>query len=119
MSPYETQTFKKLQSKWYEKLKKSGFEEIETKNDQLKKWHSHCFLVRSRGRRSARREEYYQLAGVFLNDHEFKTKTEMKLWGLHAQGLSIRTIASILKMQKDKVHKIVVAFRELMLRENY
>lgn len=119
MQQFKTREFKKLQSKWYKKLEKSGFEEAENtalESNPLKKWHSSYFQAVSHGAENAIfKQEYFRLAGIFLHDYSFETRKDMKVWALHAQGLPIREIARLCKTQKDKIHKTI----KLLTREMF
>lgn len=112
--------FKKLQDKWYKKLEKSGFEDIEQADGNLKQWHSQYFITRHttfEGKSSwnkkkkldatwfTSQEEYYQLAGAFLHDHEFSSKTEKLIWEMHSNGMSQVDIYKALLKKGNKVYR--------------
>lgn len=93
--------FKKLQMAWYQKLKSSGFDDIEEANgEQLKFW-SYKHLT---GRKCdpyacdtiIEIQRYYQLAQSLLNGFAFGSARDRKVWTLHCGGLSTRQIASVL-----------------------
>ncbi len=111
MSQFKTKEFKALEAKWDAKLKKSGFEDIEQREDgNLKVWHSLFFKVRCKGNVSQQsKEEYYRLAGQFLNDYAFENETDRRIWELHSNGDGVRTIAAtISKRKRNKTSKSVV-----------
>ena len=56
--------FQKLQAQWYDKLKKTGFEDAEQSNGALKCWSATKFKDTSRVKA---KEEYFRLAGHFLH----------------------------------------------------
>lgn len=92
--------FKKLQQKWYKQLQSAGFEDIEQDDRNFKK-NSHLdFKIRYSDVEFEQRQNYYRLAGFFLNDYAFTNLRERLIWKLHAEGLSIRKIDVILKQQK-------------------
>jgi hypothetical protein len=116
-----SKAFKELQSKWYGKLKKSGFDDIEQDEEHLKIWHSHFFLSRYDATKYEAKEEYYRMAGHFLNDYKFKTKVEKLIWQYHCDGISLREITDRLKEKghrahKNGVHKTVQGLTELMVQ---
>lgn len=115
--------FKQLQTKWYSKLKASGFEDIEihakdgidSANVYLKQWDSHLTLHDPTFFYS--RQDYFYKAGHFLTSYAFKTKLEKRVWGLHSEGLSYRKIGQKVRKPKDAVHKIINVLRAVMLDE--
>lgn len=106
MNP-KSKEFQKLQKQWYKKLEKTGFKDAEQEDGNLKVWESSYFSSRySEGAFSAK-EDYYRLAGQFLHSHKFETPKEQRIWSLHAEGKSIRTIAKELKTYPQKIHAII------------
>ena len=95
----QTGEFKALQDKWYEKLKRNGFKDIEQGEEygrMLLPFNSERFATNKEYNRD--KEQYYRLAGQFLHSYKFKNHTEMRIWELHSQGVSVRNIAK--KMPK-------------------
>ena len=91
--------FKALQKKWYGKLAKQGFEDIEDTNREdkpLKSLHNHRFYLIPVEQRLAT-ESYYEMARQLLNEYKFKNSTHKRIWELHCQGLSRRKIAKHIK----------------------
>lgn len=94
-------SYEELRDKWYKKLKKQGFEDIEDINGQLKMYSSTLLgnrkkvLVQHGGWQA--KAEYYNLAGQFLNEYKFNTKLDKIIWEYHANGLGVREIAQILR----------------------
>ncbi len=63
-----------LEELWYQRLKESGFEDIEdvSRRDRpLKSWQSWQFTEESRSQRRARNEEYQSLIDSFLHREDF------------------------------------------------
>lgn len=91
-----------LKKEWYNKLKETGFDDIEHSNGSLKQLHSSKFLSDHNGSASIEhtqhfnkyKAEYYRLATHFLNDHKFESKVEKFIWHLHSEGVSTRDIVS-------------------------
>jgi hypothetical protein len=112
---FNSREFKALKAKWYGKLHKSGFDDIEHDEEHLKRNASEPFTSKTRGRRYRdkqvyfeSREEYYRLAGRFLNEHKFSDKKEELIWSLHSEGMSIREIAKTLRSKHYRAHKRLV-----------
>lgn len=119
MSKFQTKEFKALQTKWYDKLKKKGFDDIEdtqSTKEFIKEWHSVYFQKRHTPMSFYAKQEYYYLAQTFLNEHPFQTKQEKRIWILHSEGLSIRKIAIELNTKIWKVHRAVRFLSQLMLK---
>lgn len=120
MSRYKSKEFLELKAQWDKTLAKAGFEDIEQEDGNLKIWTSHFFKARHNPTLFAAKEDYYRLAGHFLNEHVFKDETERYVWEMHANGTSIREIAALLKQlglksYKNKVHKVVQDLTKIML----
>ena len=88
----KTKEFKELQDEWYEKLKKEGFNDIETDEDNLKQWESYIFS-RYDENLIPFKTEYFRLAGQFLHTHKFKSKKLRKMWKYHSEGYSFNEIS--------------------------
>lgn len=97
--------YEKEKTKWYKKLEKSGFVDIELNEKRLKTWSSNQFefprLMTSDGGWKIK-AEYYYMAAQFLNDYKFDTEIEKTIWTYHSEGLSVREISSILTKIKVK-----------------
>ena len=120
---WQTREFKKLEDKWEEKLKKSGFEDIERplkRKDGLRsgppgsKSPDGRMLINFVASKSAvdqdqeheqceQSKEYYRVAGQFLWEHKFTSETERVAWQLHAEGLSILDIMAELAKKRRTV----------------
>lgn len=107
--------FSKLQAEWYRKLKKSGFDDVEQTDGNLKIWSAHYFQSAYTPDSFTAKETYYRLAGQFLHSHKFKTPHEREVWRLHSEGESIRAIAAHLGSYPNKIHKIIKKLSKEML----
>lgn len=120
MSKFQTKEFKALEAKWYKKLKSKGFEDIEQDEDNLKVWINDYFPQRYDLSRFDAKQEYYRLAGQFTFEHPFESPLDRRMWELHAEGVSLRSIVTELnknrthKLNKDGVHAKIKAFRAIM-----
>ncbi len=113
---FKSKEFKDLSKEWAKKLKKSGFEDIETSDGNLRVYDSYK-LFQSGPRHCmtpdwiAAKESYYRSAEHFLNRHVFNSPVERKIWALHSEGVSIRNILKVVKSKsitnKSIVHQIV------------
>lgn len=103
---------KKLKALWEKKLKKSGFEDIEQKDGRLKAWHSHRFAVEAKKTVFEAKAEYYRKAEHFLNDAQFSSKKERRVWELHSQGVSERDIADSVGLFRSEVRDLLIPLKE-------
>lgn len=103
---------KKLIDKWYGKLAKSGFEDIEDNlgYNNVNRHHASDF-----GRQDAElvaiKQEYYYLATQYLHANTFKVAFDRKVWELHAEGETVRSIAAKLKASTKKVQTSIAYHR--------
>lgn len=103
----KAKVLKELQTVWYKRLAKEGFKDIEKSENALHLYESSYFADprRTAPEVVAAKQTYYQIAGHFLYEHPFKNAFDRKVWGMHAEGMDIRSIAAALKRPgfKDKV----------------
>lgn len=116
---YDTKEFKEINDKWKQKLKKSGFQDIEQDEERLKKWDSTFFVVNYNKTLYAAKETYYRYANQFVHDHMFNSKLDKNIWEKHARGLSMQDITDSLKNNKatatmDKVCTTIQKLSKLM-----
>lgn len=125
--------FAALTKEWDKKLKKSGFEDIEQPNGQLKTWSSQFYRPTKTHRGTVDEDkvavlelksEYYRLAEHFLNQYKFESKYEKAAWKLHSEGKSYRTIVNSLKFKfpnnefainKDSVNSLIKGLAKQMI----
>ena len=88
----DSKEFKKLQKKWYDILKKDGFEDAESDEAHLKFWSSQYFQINFEPTAFNARKEYFDFADKFLNEHKFLSLYEKQAWHYHCEGLSLREI---------------------------
>ena len=123
MSKYhESKKFLALRKKYYAKLKKAGFEDIEITDwstgdsGNLLRGFGHMDAVR---RWTPDKERYYQLArqmNFTLAERKYP-KEERKIWGLHAEGVSFRAIERRLGVPRNRVSRIVRRIEKEMISE--
>lgn len=111
-----------LKAIWYKKLEKSGFHDIESNENDLK-WSSNSQakqnLHEDRKEFNKNKENYFRLAGYFLNDHNFESIIEKTIWDAHASGTGHKRIPALLKkinikMAATQVLKIIHKLRDIM-----
>lgn len=111
--------FKQLQQKWYGKIAKQGFVDIEDTNspkERLLKWASWDFVRKRTQQYMEARRQYYLDCTEFLGWYKFANTRERKIWALHADGLSCRAVAAKVSLQKSRVHTILKALKIQMQR---
>ena len=100
--------YEKLRALWYKKLEASGFEDIEQSDGNLKVW-AGKFKSRRFQELMVNNEHYYQLVNQFLNDYQFASTRDKIIWTYHAEGLSVRDIATTLnKIKATKTNRQTV-----------
>lgn len=107
----DSKEFKDLQAKWYKKAGNfngvnelgQAIPDVEQPDGNLKNWA--LSLIRHDEITENAKQDYYRLAGQLLHTFPFESKTERKIWEMHAEGLSIRDIAKKLKSQRIRAHK--------------
>ena len=107
-----------LTQKWYQKLKKSGFDDIEMPNGKwLKQYHNEYYQARYTPLEFQNKEEYFRKARHFLIEHAFESEKDRLVWQLHSEGLSLREITKKLKIKLKHHHvgDIIVRLRNIML----
>lgn len=119
----------KLKAKWYAKLKKKGFEDIEHDERNLKQFSGKTSIDDELGRSKLERwaqwgklpqiknhikYEYFSECRRFLEIHKFKNKTERKMFEMHSDGLGVRVIAVSLKTYRRKVHETIQRLVKVM-----
>lgn len=113
MAVKKPKDYKTLKNEWYEKLRESGFHDIEQDEFRFKHVSHASYFGREIVRRNYHaKSEYYSMAGQFLNTHKFSSELEKVIWEYHTHGISMRNIAKLLKkvnvdMNKDSVNNVI------------
>lgn len=103
--------FKKLQNKWYKKLAKTGFQDIEEDHhgsQKLKHYCSNYFWIQYKPERFNARAEYFVAAGHFLYSYKFESELEKRIWLRHSEGETIIGIVAILRKEGFKTYRRAV-----------
>ena len=107
---WQTPDFKKTQSKWYAKLKKSGFVDLERASEKTFEGATTPYLTPSlhyiRLKLDVNVQNYYRAARAFLYHSKFKDKKLRFLWRLHVQGYSYRNMIPLLMEKFGEYHSI-------------
>ncbi len=111
--------YEKEREKWYKKLARSGFVDIEYNDVKLKtastEFTKEKYLVTL-----DQRIAYYEMATRFLNEYAFESNLDQVIWEYHTNGISVRDIAVTLKkvrvkkMGKDKVNQVIMRLETIM-----
>lgn len=101
--------FLKLQRKWYERLRKEGFEDIETllpngQMGQLLKNKGNITRVQSDY--ASIQYDYFALARRF-GQHSKLSQQERSTWNLYANGMTIRKIGKELGKSASSVYRLI------------
>lgn len=99
--------FKALEKKWYEKLRKTGFKDIENRPHEL-----HQETAKFLDKEAI--EEYYSKVSEYLYSGDFKNYKEKAIWFLHTEGLSYREISSIIRVAKTQIAKVIISHIKAM-----
>jgi len=118
---YRTNEFIKLQNQWYDKLKSSGFVDLEWLDRKSGAGHSTPFLKTSLYKFSrlqpeqvASRLEYFRAASDFLNSYDFEDETERFVFAEYCEGTAYRTmIAKAKDKNLDHVPTLWYIFKHL------
>lgn len=108
---------KRLQAKWYKKLSKTGFKDIESKvagREVLNMWDSVYFHSTYTAEEFEAKRRYFELARHFLDSHVFENSLEKWIWSQHSEGFSSHDIAkkctrklikgiNVSRLRKDKL----------------
>jgi hypothetical protein len=93
-------TLKQLQRTWYAKLKKEGFEDIESPKGGLKRSALGLLEHATYGDNALTRASYYRMAGYLLHDYIFENQREKLVWSMHSEGKDQRTMIKELRRRR-------------------
>ena len=121
VAPKDYRSLKKI---WYDKLAKSGFDDIEYNEEKFKHVSHGSYFGRTEvARNYYPKMEYYSMAGQFLHNHKFQSNLEKVIWEYHANGISIRNIIKLLNKvriyrKKDEIHAVIKALVHEMKKKH-
>ena len=98
-----------LQKEWNQKLKDSGFVDIE------ENWQSHAEYFRNKAHKSVLGyEDYYHKAQEFLRLYDFDSRLDLTIWTLHSEGKTVREIENQTQVTKSTAHRIIMRLKTIM-----
>lgn len=116
-SVWKSKEFLAMQRKWYDKLKRDGFIDLEFLKDN---GDTTTHLLRGslydfRKKYKPETEYYFRKARFYLHNAEFANKGDQKIWELHAEGLSLFNIKVTTKFSAWRIRKVIQFHKPLML----
>jgi hypothetical protein len=96
----------KLQLLWRQKLKASGFKDIENEYEMLHSWDSFRFANIEPDHFYAVRDKYIEAAQL-PELYKIRNQVELDIWTHYADGLSYRDIGELVGKNKDFVQRVV------------
>lgn len=105
--------FQALQKKWYSKLSRSGFEDIEDSEGRLIRWSNKATTVYRDSQ-----AEYYRWAAQCIHDQKFPSRIDKKIWTLHASGMTEVAIAKEMRRSTGSVEWRIRKMRKLFRNAN-
>lgn len=94
-SPFETSEFKSLELEWTKKLKESGLKTMEAASD--KKRNS---IRKQEGKIDPNVSQYNRICWDLVNSGKIKNRLDLFILEQHADGMSTREIADLIKSKK-------------------
>lgn len=108
---FKSKAFNKLRTEWYDKLRESGFKDVEKNDYELIE---PSRVVSQEG--VDKIEHYYRRATQFLYDYPFQSTRDRGIWFLHTEGVSEIDIAIAFKLDPSQVSRIISAVVEKMFK---
>lgn len=114
-NPFNNKKFRELRDKWYKKLERSGFDDIENNNlpePTLKQKHNFQFKNVPQDVYEARLKYFANCRDLLLT-YKFASILEKRIWELHTKGKSLREIEKEIKnkYKKDAINLIIHTIR--------
>lgn len=85
--------FVELQARWYNKLKREGFKDIESFAPNGQPYDLMTTWPNKPPELAQHHAEYYRAASHFLHEYRFKTKLDRAIWALYCEGYSCGEIS--------------------------
>ncbi len=104
---------KSLRETWYNKLKKLGFDDIETKDEHLKRHDAYYFATWSEAQHGEIRA-YYNECQDFYREHNFYSKSDKYVWKLHCQGMTQDEIAKDIGVNQKTISDVIIRLTRKM-----
>lgn len=107
--------FEALQARWYQRLARDGFQDIEHGPGYLRTQARVDPRVLPRAEDAA---TYYRQANEFLTLHRWRNRRDRRIWSLHCEGKSYRQICKDMDLGLKAVFLSVNRSREAMRSRN-
>ena len=102
-----------LQIQWYEKLKASGFQDIEDSNGNLKQHNRRTIAFENRDRI----RDFFTDLGHYIEHHDIPPMHKQILT-LYCNGSQIRQIELEVKRTRRMIHNIIKIYKDRILRNS-
>lgn len=113
----DSKEFNKLQEKWYAKLAKEGFEDLEWSDSSTGKGQNSGYLKKSPPKfdadKAAASELYYALLRNFITHDILRDMQDRMMLSLHAEGIGYREILEELKSRYKVDYSLTVLHHKL------
>lgn len=113
----DSKEFNKLQAKWYAKLAKEGFEDLEWSDASTGKGQNSGYLKKSPPKfdadKAAASELYYALLRNFITHDILRDMQDRMMLSLHAEGVGYREILEELKQRYKIDYSLTVLHHKL------
>lgn len=110
-SQFRQQKFRDLQSQWYEKLKESGFNDIENKKEKLKEYDRRTI---SFDNRDIIRDFFIRLDHFVTNSSNIP-KLHRQILELYSDGRYLGEIAKQVRCSRSKIKLVVYHYKKLII----
>ncbi len=110
---------KKLRAKWYKKLAKTGFKDIENPlsvYEELGNCEGTYFQRNWSPAQFVEKQRYFELATQLLHDPVFKSEKDRKAWEMHTNGATQKQIMKKLKVSADWVYERIKYYASFIKR---
>lgn len=105
---WKTQRFKELRSEWEERLKNSGFVDIEDEKGRLKQNAGNSYRTTTHTIIESKQRYYELLNQGYHHEGQFRDAVEKIVMLLRARGLKIKDICHGLRSIKRRCHRDTV-----------
>jgi hypothetical protein len=103
---FKTKEFESLKSKWYKKLEKSGFEDLEH-SDENSPYLKHGSFQASMQFYTQEKETYYRLWTNYLSHNKIEDHKLNLVFSMHSEGETLTQITNLLKSRNFKKPKSI------------
>lgn len=103
--------YERIKDVWYDKLKKSGFKDIEHSDESMNSGRPRVFRGASAKAPVELQaiQDYYCMSYYFLNEYPFDSELDKVMWEYHSNGIAIRGIVKLINAtQVEKTNRIRV-----------